>query len=105
MKNGTIGSRFKELRKHLDFSQEKFAKELNITQQTYSMIEKDKRKPNIKIVKIIAEKYNVNLNWLITGYGDMFRGFIENIDLYKEKNEELKELIKKLDNLFKGFLS
>jgi transcriptional regulator with XRE-family HTH domain len=101
MKSETIGTRFAALRKELNLSQGKFSIELNITQQTYSLIEKDRRPPNVKILQLIAEKFNVNLNWLVLGYGDMFRGFIENIELYREKSEELRKLTTKINDLVK----
>lgn len=103
MNNKTIGTRLNEIRNNLGFSQGKFANELNITQQTYSLIEKDKRSPNINILKSLAEKFNVNLNWLILGYGPMFREFMENIELYREKNAKLKELIDKMSEVVRGY--
>lgn len=101
MKSETIGTRFKKLREHLELSQEKFSRQFNITQQTYSLIEKGKRLPNIKTVMILSDNFNVNLNWLISGKGNMFREAIENIEQYRKASAELRKISDKLDDIVK----
>jgi len=102
MKSETIGTRFKKLRERLKLSQQNFARQLNITQQTYSLIEKDKHLPNVKIILILSDNFNVNLNWLISGKGNMFCEPIENIEQYLKASEELKEVSDRLTKIIKG---
>ena len=101
MKKETVGARFKALREHKGLSQEKFAQEFGLTQQTYSLIEKDKRNPNFRIMKILSDNFNVNLNWLIGGHGNMFREPIENIEQYRKASAELKAMSEKLEDIVK----
>lgn len=101
MENETIGSRLKEVRQKLKYSQAVFSKKLGISQQNYSLFEKDKRAPNLRTLKYLFNDFNVNLNWLIMGLGKMNRDFKENVDLYKERTEKLKDLVGEMNKLFK----
>lgn len=77
-----IGLKLKELRKELRLSQSEFANKLGLKQQTYLNYENGRDIPNA-----ILEKFNsifdVNLNWLFTGKGNIF--------LYKFVTSEKRE--------------
>lgn len=103
MKDDSLANRLKMIRESKGLSQEKFSRELGITQQTYSLMENGQRSPNIKVFKILAERFNVNLNWLVTGYGGMFREFVENAEFYEKKNKELSEIVDKFREILKNF--
>lgn len=68
-----ISKRLTELRKIFKpNSASAFAGELGIKQATYSNYENAIRGIPDEIYQKLAQKYNVNLNWLITGEGEMF---------------------------------
>jgi len=67
-----INNRLYQLRKSLSLSQKDFAKMLGITQQSYNNYEKGKRAIPNELMSKINNMFNVNLNWLLTGRGEMF---------------------------------
>lgn len=65
MDNDTSFSlRIKELRDSLNMSQAEFAKSVGTTQTTLSSYETKNKTPSLEIIKEIAIKYNVSLDWL-----------------------------------------
>lgn len=67
--SGSIGERFREIRKMLEFNQRKFASELGISQTHISSIELGKDQPSSSLIKLVCMKYNLNEDWLVTGVG------------------------------------
>jgi len=67
-----LNERLKELRQIGNLSQEEMAKILEITLQTYNRYEKGHRIPDAEILNRLVQSFGVNLNWLITGEGEMF---------------------------------
>ena len=62
-----------ELLNSLKLSKKKFAEQLGLSQGNVSdWFNRPGYRPSIDALKRISETYNVNLNWLITGAGDMF---------------------------------
>lgn len=49
-----------------------FAGLLNVSPSYISMIEKGKRLPGTSLTELISIKFNVNLDWLLTGEGEMY---------------------------------
>lgn len=83
-----IGIRIKNIRNILKMSQEEFAKGLNVTKQAISNIENTKSAPGIALLDKLLQKYEVNLNYVISGIGDIF--------IKQEKsNEALKSSLMK----------
>ena len=68
-----IGDRLRIARKKLKFSQSKFAKEIGISPNYLSELESNKKSPSERILKLIEIRFAINLNWLLTGEGEMFR--------------------------------
>lgn len=68
----TQGERVKKIRQELNLSQDEFGKIFAIQRQMVSSIEKDKLKLNNEKLAFLCENYNINLNWLLCGKGDMF---------------------------------
>ena len=64
--------RLRELRRYLKLTQNEFSEKICITQATLCGYEKKKRVPDGEILSNIANVYNVNINWLLTGEGAMF---------------------------------
>ena len=62
-----IGSIIKDIRKKNNLTQNEFASILGVTFQAVSKWENDKSIPDITILKDISNKFNVDLNYLISG--------------------------------------
>lgn len=56
----------------MNFSQKAFGKDFDISQQTYASYELGKAICSTELMTKLAKKYNINLHWLITGYGSMY---------------------------------
>lgn len=63
--------RFIEIRKHFFQNQSEMATAFNISKQTISDYERGRTFPKTDILEKLATEYNVNLNWLIAGQGNM----------------------------------
>jgi len=69
----SVNQRFKKIRKSLGYlNQGKFGMLLGTNQVGISDIETGKKKISVEIMENLFNKYNVNLNYLITGNGNMF---------------------------------
>lgn len=62
-----IGSIIKDIRKKNNLTQNEFASILGVTFQAVSKWENDKSIPDITILKDISNKFNVDLNYMISG--------------------------------------
>ncbi|UCH92699.1 MAG: helix-turn-helix transcriptional regulator [Candidatus Aminicenantes bacterium] len=67
-----IGRRFKEFRKAIGKKQVELAKELHVYQSTITNIEVGKTFPRAHYLYHWQNQYNLNINWIVTGTGDMF---------------------------------
>lgn len=67
-----IGTRIKFLRKHLGKTQEELAALLGITKQAISNMENSKSTPSLAALYKLHTKLDVNLNYIITGIGDLY---------------------------------
>lgn len=80
----TENQRLKELQLILGFkNQTEFARQLNITQANLSRIysEAQGMKVSNAIKEILSNDFNISLNWLVAGTGDIFRTSIENDEI------------------------
>lgn len=86
--------RLKELRiKKMDMTQRDFSDLIKITQQSLSGYENNKIKPPIDIVKTIAVKCNVSIDWLC-GLSD-----IENRETKLEKYSDIITMLLEIDSV------
>lgn len=67
-----VGRRFKEFRISQKKAQHVLAQELQVHQSTITNIEHGTTFPKINYLQYFYEKYGLNINWLVTGEGDMF---------------------------------
>ena len=73
-----VGARLNEARTLLGKYQADIAKEyadysqLSFNQSVISSYEKGKLRPSFIYLKFLAEKYNINANYVLTGHGNMF---------------------------------
>ncbi len=68
-----IGDQLRLAREHLSLSQEEFAEKINIPKTAISKYERGIVKPAADILTKISETYNINLNWLLLGTGNMLK--------------------------------
>ena len=59
-----FSDRLKELRQSLNMTQQDFVADIGITASALSAYEKNQKNPSIGVVKRIAEKYHVSIDWL-----------------------------------------
>ncbi|MEX3618803.1 helix-turn-helix domain-containing protein [Paenibacillus glucanolyticus] len=62
-----IGYRIKGIRKENNLNQSQFAQSIGISQGNLSEIEMGNSNPSSETLISIRTRYNVNLNWLLTG--------------------------------------
>ena len=63
----TVGYRLKLIRGKAKYTAEYFAKIMDIKPRTYWSYERNETNPPIKFLQMLAEKFNVDLHWLLTG--------------------------------------
>jgi SOS-response transcriptional repressor LexA len=97
----SIGKQLVEIRKVLKISQEELANDFGCKQPTVSDYEKDRITVPMTSIKKIANKYKINLNWLIMNEGPMFlSGIIQDLDKIEEIEKNIQEkLSQELDDL------
>ena len=88
--------RLSMVRKALGLNQRDLARELGISQSTYSLFENGQRVFQSRYIEILKLKFSVNPEWLESGNGDMFLQSEDEDSVVKmlgELNEENKELV------------
>ncbi len=98
-----------QLRNQQDLTQKEMAELLHIDQSTYSKYEVGKLQLNIDLAKRIAQKFNVDLNWLLTENGNTYIDIETNngsvaTNIYNEAPNELIEQILKQQELLTQLL-
>jgi transcriptional regulator with XRE-family HTH domain len=66
-----VGKRFRKFREEIKKAQHELAAELDIYQSTITNIERGKTFPNIRYLLHFFDKYNLNINWLLSSQGEM----------------------------------
>lgn len=84
-----INERIKLIRLQKSKNSGEFAKSTGFEARTYASYERGERNPSLEFLQKLVEKYNVNINWLLTGEG---QAFFEND--YVEKNEKTNYILK-----------
>lgn len=84
----------KKLRKTLKISAKQMSLDISVPEATIWGYEGGKRVPSLEFPLQLYRKYNVNLNWFITGEGEMF-----NPPKFEDVKEDLE--LKVLDILKK----
>lgn len=98
----SIGARFRKMREYTGLSQKETGLIFDMNQSNIARIEKGIVSPNMAICDYFRTHYNINMNWLITGEGDMVSDEDEMIELgvdYGEFKDEMKDLQFHLDNV------
>ena len=93
----STGLRIKKVRQLLNLSQQELADKLSITKQAISNIETGKSSAGLNLLSKLLIDYNVNLNYVIGGVGDIFLADGNSEFNNSVKNSILKEVEKMLD--------
>ncbi|MBE7713723.1 MAG: helix-turn-helix transcriptional regulator [Cyanobacteria bacterium SIG26] len=67
-----FGKNLKKLRKNLSVTQDEMAVLLNMSSRTYASYEREENNPPYSMLRVLYSDHNVNLNWFVTGDGEMF---------------------------------
>ena len=89
----TIGERIKQIRKAEKLTQQGFAKEIGVGWLSVASWEQGQKQPGKARLYVIADRFAVNLDWLQTGEGNVYKK--ENVENSKEYPVDI-ETIKKL---------
>lgn len=89
-----IYQRFKEVRKSLKMTQTAFGNQLGKGLRAIQHYEAGERSIDNSIILLLQEKFNVNIDWMRTGQGEMFL----NNDKKNNKNNRYDFLLKMLDD-------
>jgi len=94
----TVNERLALARKTLKLTQRELAEKISVTTGFIASMEIGDRKVNPRIMKLVSSIYNVSLQWLETGEGEMF---------YTNTEKEIEEIIslyKRLNPFFRKFI-
>lgn len=88
----TFQSVFKDLRTRSRFTQQELAEKLKVSQSSITMWENGKRQPDIETLEMIADFFNVDMNYLTGVSGRTTRIIdedrLELLDLFDQLNQK-----------------
>ncbi|TCU64445.1 DNA-binding XRE family transcriptional regulator [Tissierella praeacuta] len=89
-----IGKRIKALRNERNLLQKDLAEKLNLSQQTISLYESEKRQPDYQILQSIADFFNVSVDYLLgrTDIKDSSVLYVKENNIHNEIIDEIKKL-------------
>ena len=90
LKKTKIGERLKIVRGKL--TQKDFSKILKVSYWSYIRQENGERLPSLELLFKIEKRYRINIDWILTGEGDMIKGFL----LTDENRKEILNLYERL---------
>lgn len=91
--------RIREVRKHYNLTMEEFGARIGTTRSTISCYENGTRNPSNAVLLSISKEFNIRLEWLQTGEGEMKDPILTDetpalmLRTYKNMPERLKELV------------
>lgn len=95
--NDSFNERIAIVRATLKLSQKNFAMELKVSPQHINRYENRNIEPRSSFLSKLAKRFKVNLNWLLTGKGDMF--ILEAGETIHDKIKRIEQLEKRVDAL------
>ena len=87
-----IGERLKEVRKALGYTLGKMKEMCGVAKSTISEIETGLKKPHFLYLYLLSTKFNVNIDWILSGRGPKFSEFDIKLD-FGQDNEMIKEML------------
>lgn len=94
MNKTQIAQRIRLLRKHLDLTQEEFAKQIGYDRSYIANIEREKAEVTKRLILLIEKTYNANPAWIEEGKGDMFNGpsIMDSVGSMDEERQQILPL-------------
>ena len=108
-----LASRLKKIRAKLDLNQKDFADSIATTQAAISRYEKGLRLPTADFLHKICEIHKINMNWFLSGTGEMFLSVEKKIEKNiiprktlssKTTENENKELYKDIKKIYEDYV-
>lgn len=93
----SISNRLREVMEYKGLNIKAFAELLNVPYRTLQNYLLNERDPSAEVLIKISNVLNVDLNWLMRGEGDMFRGSMNESEL-NEKEKLLIRRYRKMSN-------
>ena len=88
-----ISERLCKIRKKLLLSQADISTQTGISYRAYSSYERGERKPSIEFLELLVTKFNINLNYLVAGIGEMF---IANAQQFEQEQEVFAQKVRQI---------
>jgi len=97
----SVGERLTLLRKTLDINQTDMAMTIGCSQANISKYEKDSTTMSIEFLIPLRKAFNVNLDWLLLGIGEMFisEPRVPRTSRIKQKPKSNDKMIKEIDDV------
>ena len=67
-----LGKRLQEVRKHYNLTVDQLAEKAGVKPRTLGSYERNEAKAPIELLEFMQQSFHVDLNWLVTGKGEMF---------------------------------
>jgi transcriptional regulator with XRE-family HTH domain len=97
-----LGDRVKHIRKSKNLTQSEFAIVLETSAGFISDIESGNKIPGSELLKSLLRKFQVNINWILTGDGDIFISEEENKKLIDSKDIPKENIKEWIDNFWRN---
>jgi transcriptional regulator with XRE-family HTH domain len=94
-----ICARLKKVRKSVNMSMREFSKEIAYSHSLYGLMEHGDREPTDRIIQLIAGRFSINKDWLLTGNGRMLASSLPDMrfqrimDIYNIIDDSLKDCL------------
>ena len=99
MNTKEIGKRLKEVRKELRLTLEELSEKTGLSTSGISIIETGVKKPSSVYMQELSQQLNVDINWVLTGVGTMFKPETVLNLKFGEDNILIRELIFYIENV------
>jgi transcriptional regulator with XRE-family HTH domain len=97
-----IGQRIKALRGELKLSQDEMARLFGIVRTTYNRYERGEAYPGPQVLSMLADRFNVSVDWLVCGKGPMFyrqKAEPEKVPELEEVMDDVKEMLALMERI------
>lgn len=99
MNQTEVGRRLKEVRAALSLKLEEIGEKTGLSKSAISYMETGTKKPSSVYMYELSKQFNIDINWVLTGDGNMFKPDVELNLNFGEDNKTIKELIYYIENV------
>ena len=97
METKTLGDRLKAIRQAKNLTLQELAAIIGSSHGYLSQVERNQKKPGSEILLSLKQHLNVNINWLLTGEGEMFIKNNEDIGPVDDITKKILLLLRDMD--------